>query len=252
MTSTPINDASASESEDTRFENAHGTVMVLSWMVFASTAILFARYGRTIRFGSKEKFLGEKNWFQIHRFLACLTSIATLLGFFLILVQNQGSWTDTGAGLSFVHTVLGGIIVCCALIQSWMALFRCHPNGSHRFIFNWLHRLTGSLAFLLSVPTIFIIITQLSDNQNGMIIILSIWSTWVVCIVAILEVVRYSCQRLTSKSTGRKYATEQSTPETRNNSMGSWNRLLLILFLLHIIVSIGLAIPLIVLIWTNK
>ncbi|CAM4874460.1 unnamed protein product [Rotaria socialis] len=159
-------DTVETEVEDDTFEYAHGTVMIFAWMVFASTAILFARYGRAIRFGSKDKFLGEKNWFQIHRLLACLTSVTTLLGFFLILVQTNAEWVRVDEGQTFVHSVLGGIIVCCALWQAWMALFRCHPDGSYRFIFNWLHRLTGSLAFFLSIPAIFIIVEQLGPTST--------------------------------------------------------------------------------------
>ena len=45
------------EEEDETYEHAHAIVMILAWMVFASTAVLFARYGRSIRFGSKQKLL---------------------------------------------------------------------------------------------------------------------------------------------------------------------------------------------------
>ncbi|CAF3023188.1 unnamed protein product [Rotaria sp. Silwood2] len=171
------------EAQVNTLQNAHGTVMVLVWMVFASTAILFGQHGRTIRFGSKEKLLGEKNWFQIHRLIDCLTTIATLLGFLLILVETQGTWITSDEGLTFVHSVLGGMIVCCALLQSWMALFRCHPESSFRYIYNWLHRMTGALAFFLSIPTIFIMVTIFNENRTGMIVILSLWSSWVVFIV---------------------------------------------------------------------
>ncbi|CAF4713233.1 unnamed protein product, partial [Rotaria sp. Silwood2] len=162
------------EAQVNTLQNAHGTVMVLVWMVFASTAILFARHGGTIRFGSKEELLGEKNWFQIHRLIDCLTTVATLLGFLLILVETQGTWITSDEGLTFVHSVLGGMIVCCALLQSWMALFRCHPESSLRYIYNWLHRMTGTLAFFLSLPTIFIMVTIFNENRTGVIVILSL------------------------------------------------------------------------------
>ncbi|CAF2050852.1 unnamed protein product [Rotaria magnacalcarata] len=238
--------------EDNTFEYAHGTVMIFAWMVFASTAILFARYGRAIRFGSKDKFFGEKNWFQIHRLLACLTSVITLLGFFLILVQTNAEWVGVDEGQTFVHSVLGAIIVCCALWQAWMALFRCHPDGSHRFIFNWLHRLTGSLAFFLSIPAIFIIVEQLGKNRTGMIIILSLWSIWVVCIVIILEVIQFFFRKISKKAVSQRYETEPSRTRAENDdgsATKSWNNLLLVLFSLHFVISIALAIPLVVLIW---
>ncbi|CAF1575699.1 unnamed protein product, partial [Adineta steineri] len=73
---------------------AHGMVMILAWMVFASTGILFARYGRSLKLGSRRQLLGKAVWFQIHRFLLSLTPILTLLGFLLILVHAGGQWIN--------------------------------------------------------------------------------------------------------------------------------------------------------------
>ncbi|CAF4492287.1 unnamed protein product [Rotaria sp. Silwood2] len=254
---TPTDETPVEAEEDDTFEYAHGTVMILAWMVFASTAVLFARYGRKIRFGSKDKLLGEHIWFQIHRFVACLTTVLTLLGFFFILVQAKGDWVKADEGLVFVHSVIGGIVVCCALIQAWMALFRCHPDGSYRFIYNWLHRLTGVLAYFLSVPTIFIIITTFDNNRTGMIVILSLWSAWVVIIVIILEIIRLGIGPSFSgkmvKGNGAELYDLNGPPSVNTESdegdTSHWHARILILILLNFIVSIALAIPLIVLLW---
>ncbi|CAF3295564.1 unnamed protein product [Rotaria socialis] len=256
LTKTPVNNAT--EGEDDTFENAHGTVMILAWMVFASTAVLFARYGRRLRFGSNDELFGEKIWFQVHRLIACLTTVLTLLGFFFILVFAAGGWVESDEQPAFQHSVLGGIIVCCALLQAWMALFRCHPDGSFRVIFNWLHRLTGLLAFFLSVPTIFLIISQPGDTRAGMIVILSLWSVWVVLIVIVLEIIRFRIQRSAPEEVDGKDRTElydingppMMNSDIKDNSDASaWNKRILALFLLHFIVSIALAIPLISLVW---
>jgi hypothetical protein len=244
--------------EDKTFENAHGTVMILAWIVFASTAVLFARYGRTLQFGSNDKLFGEKIWYQVHRLIACLTTALTLLGFFFILIFAKGEWVKSDEDPEFAHSVLGGIIVCSALLQAWMALFRCHPDGSFRFIFNWLHRLTGLLAFFLSVPTIFLIISEPSDNRTGMIIILSLWSVWVVLIVIVLEIIRFCIQRSSPEEVGRRDRTElydingppmMNSDKNDNSNTSAWTKRILALFLLHFIVSIALAIPLISLLW---
>lgn len=255
MGQNPENTAKAAE--DHTFVSAHGTVMIFAWIVFASTAILFARYGRTLRFRSKEKLLGELVWFQVHRFLACLTTVATLLGFFLILVQTKAMWVPSKDGLGFVHSVLGGIIVCCALLQGWMALFRCHPDSSFRFIFNWLHRLTGTLSFFLSIPALFTTAIFMKMNETGMVVILSIWSVWVVAIVVILEIIQFRIGKLVLSKTqshetelpetnGKSYSNERNANE---DEIFIWNKRILILFLIHIIISIALAIPLVVLVW---
>ncbi|CAF3433547.1 unnamed protein product [Rotaria socialis] len=240
-------------------KNAHSTVMVIGWMIFASTGILFARYGRSLHIGNKQKFLGESIWFQVHRFILFLATLATLLGFLLILAEVNGEWIKLREGLTFVHSVLGGIIVCCALLQVSMALFRCHPDSPFRFVYNWCHRATGFLAFLLSVPTIFIIIVKWKANRAGLIVIMSLWSAWVLIIVVLLEIVRLYFSRMSpiaySKETREYELTNsnlpptlmlQQTEETHNRLP---NNIILMLFFVHMIVAIALSIPLIVLIW---
>lgn len=247
------------EAENDSLEYAHGTVMVIAWIVFGSSAVLFARYGRWMQFGSMDKCLGEKIWFQFHRLIACLTTIATLVGFFLILAYTGGTWVESDEGPEFAHSVLGGIVLVCALIQPWMAVFRCHPEGRFRFIYNWMHRFVGGLAFLLSIPTIFIIVAKLEEkNNNGMIVIMAIWSAWVVLIVLLLEILRFRQQNAAPATLHKRDRSDlyninesnghnTSRSNVRPTPVG--NNLILILFVLNIIVSIALAIPLIVLIW---
>jgi hypothetical protein len=261
MSTTPIpdNTTSSSSSPNYTLSYAHGTVMIIAWMLFGSTGILFARYGRSLHIGRQVKILRELIWFQIHRFALCTTAIATLLGFFLILAQNQGQWASiTDGGHIFAHSILGGMIVCCAQIQVWMALFRCHPDSRFRFIFNWMHRLTGLFAFILSVPTIFLITFVLQDYQNGLITILSLWSAWVVIIVIIFEIIEYRSRKTSALSTDNQRKYELTTANSSESieidriddaNMPNFSKIKLFLFSLHIIIAIGLVIPLITLIW---
>lgn len=246
---------------------AHGTVMVIAWILLASTGILLARYGRLLRIGTSRTLCGNLIWFQTHRLILCLVTVGTLLGFFLILVKEKGEWVSVSKDgrRIFAHSVLGAIVVCCALLQAWIALFRCDADSPFRSIFNWLHRSLGYLSFLLSVPTIFLIVTEpkeLPMYQEGFITILSIWSAWVVIIVIFFEIVERN-GRISSSSTAyqvgrnqlisstppskRKSNDNKSNNNTRNSSSSS--NMKLFLFLLHIIVSVSLTIPLIVLIW---
>jgi len=151
---------------------------VIAWMVFAPTGIFIARYGRFLQIGSRRKLLGDSIWFQVHRLALALAAIATLLGFFIILAETQSAWEDLNADgpLLYAHSIMGVTIVGLATIQIWMALFRCHPGSRFRFIYNWVHRTTGLLAFILSVPTIFVIVNWLPLNHNGLVTILSLWT----------------------------------------------------------------------------
>ena len=242
--------------------------MVIAWMVFASTGILFARYGRLLRVGVHRQLLGEAIWFQAHRLTLSLAALATLLGFFLILAQAAGTWVslDTDGPRLFAHSILGAIVVCCATLQVWMALFRCHPDSRFRSVFNWAHRVTGLLAFVLSIPTMFLMAVILPKYNAGLIAILSIWSAWVVIIVVAFEFLE--CRsRAASRSSrvhidGRQVAHEmeesRSPPEIDEHVRVEYveserlNRMKLILLVIHTVVAIGLTIPLVVLIWLQS
>jgi hypothetical protein len=249
---------------DYTLARAHGTVMVFSWIVFASTGILIARYGRSVHFNKKKQLLNEDIWFQMHRFCLMLAVIGTLLGFFLVLGQASGQWVDPiqEGNRIFAHSIMGGIIVCCAFIQLCLALFRCHPDSPFRFIFNWLHRTNGMLAFILSIPTIFLIAYVLLTYQQGVVTIMSLWSAWIVIIFIIFEIVQY---RLRSISVTVAVKNDKDRIEDELNHEHStsitdakqiqapeydyFNKFKLILFLLHFFVVIILVIPLVVLIW---
>ena len=58
-------------------EQAHGTVMIVAWVVCASTGILFARYFRHLRFGDRRTLLRADIWFQTHRAFFLLAAIMT-------------------------------------------------------------------------------------------------------------------------------------------------------------------------------
>ncbi|UJR12011.1 hypothetical protein I4U23_016189 [Adineta vaga] len=262
-TTVPNSDSSASE-EDNRLAYAHGTVMLITWMVFASTGILFARYGRLLRIGSKRKILGEFVWFQAHRLTLSVAAFSTLLGFFLVLAQAGGRWVslDDDGPYVVAHSILGIIIVGFALIQIWMALFRCHPTSHFRFIFNWIHRTVGLLAFVLSIPTIFLIISTLTNYQSGLYIVMSIWTGWIVFIFGLFEIFKYLNERNSTSSSEQTYRTEReyelrpsnsiSSNNTDNNQEDRFNQMKLILFGIHVVIVIALVIPFIVLIWLQN
>jgi hypothetical protein len=177
---------------DNTLSHAHGTAMVLAWMVFGSTGILFARYNRALRFGNKRQLLGKSIWFQTHRFLLSLSSLLTLVGFLFILVYARGQWISlsTNNKQLFAHSVFGGILVCCVILQIWLALYRCHPNSRFRLIFSWSHRIIGISTFCFSLINLFLITFVLSKQRIAMIIIVSLWAGWIVIITILFEIIQ--------------------------------------------------------------
>lgn len=250
-TSNDNNDDSTDENDT--LTRVHGTVMVIAWIIFASTGILFARYGRLLHIDGRIEFLGELLWFQIHRLTLSIAAIATLIGFFLILVQKQGQWVDKEDARIYAHSILGIIVICCTELQVWFAMYRCNPNNRFRFIFNWIHQYTGLLAFILSIPTIFLVISTLENFRRGLIIILSLWTGWIILIVLIFEIYEYHYKKTNNRSyeiSNNTYPTENiDYDRTQNSNLEYYNRIKKILFFIHVIIAIALTISIIVLIW---
>jgi hypothetical protein len=235
---------------------AHAMAMILSWMVFGSTGVLFARYGRSLRLGNRRQLCGKAVWFQIHRFLLSLTSLLTLLGFFFIFTLANGRWVDPqkfGIPL-FVHSIFGSIIVCCIIIQIWLALYRCHPNSRFRQVFNWSHRITGLLSFSLSFPTIFLTTILFSNFHPHTVPIFACWTAWIGIIIIIFEKIehqqRVAVSSLTANNTQQGDTNLRPDVEAGTNTNVSprrHNQIKLLLLFIHIIISITLAVTFIVL-----
>lgn len=240
---------------------AHALVMILSTVCFASMGVFMARYGRSLRFGSRRQCLGKAVWFQIHRFFLSIASVLILVGFFLILSYAGGKWVNLELqGLRlFAHSICGGTIVCCSMLQIWLALYRCHPQSRFRFIFDWSHRIIGFLTLILSIPTIFLIISRFSKNRTALITVASIWAGWIFIVAIIGEKIERQ-QRVfasTAASNARQNDTNQANTNTNarpdieagtqvNNGSRYHNQIKLLLFIIHILNSATFSILLIV------
>jgi hypothetical protein len=240
---------------------AHALVMILAWFVFGPTGILFARYGRSLRFGNRRQFLGKALWFQIHRFFLTFTPLLTLLGFFFILAFSGGHWVNPQLlGLRlFFHSIFGSTIVCCTIIQIWLALYRCHPRSRFRFLFAWSHQFIGFSAFTLSIPTIFLMLFGWPVYNSALITIISVWTGWIVIIMIIFEKIECQQRAIVAPMNGRGDETNlnninsNAPPDIESGTNANvdnryLNLIKLIFFVLHIIISVTLAILLIILI----
>ncbi|KHJ94006.1 hypothetical protein OESDEN_06070 [Oesophagostomum dentatum] len=97
---------------------AHGILMVLSWSIFLSTGILFARHFKG--HFPDTTICGLKIWFHNNR------------------------WGS-------VHAMLGLVACVVAWAQPLNAVFRCHPEQRGRFLFNIIHGFFGTGSWLCAV-----------------------------------------------------------------------------------------------------
>ncbi|XP_067036685.1 ferric-chelate reductase 1-like isoform X1 [Acropora muricata] len=137
---------------------AHGILMTLAWTLFAFVGLFTARYMRQV--WQPTKIWGKDAWFTVHRVLMTTTVLLTVTGTILIFVKVKG-WSS-GAG---AHPICGMIAIILAVIQPIMAALRPSPNAPKRGIFNWSHRIVGTVALVMAVVSIYL---GLDQNQVGL------------------------------------------------------------------------------------
>ncbi|KAK2572857.1 Ferric-chelate reductase 1 [Acropora cervicornis] len=135
-----------------------GILMTLAWTLFAFVGLFTARYMRQV--WQPTKIWGKDAWFTVHRVLMTTTVLLTVTGTILIFVKVKG-WSS-GAG---AHPICGMIAIVLAVIQPIMAALRPSPNAPKRGIFNWSHRIVGTVALVMAVVSIYL---GLNQNQIGL------------------------------------------------------------------------------------
>ena len=75
-----------------------------------------------------EKYAAKAVWFAVHRTLMSCAATLTVIAFVLILFYKKGQWTSKSSAREFTHSIVGLIVIIFAMIQPFMALFRCSPR----------------------------------------------------------------------------------------------------------------------------
>ncbi|CAH3172489.1 unnamed protein product [Porites evermanni] len=197
------------EKKDSTLMKAHGCLMVIAWIGFASIGIFMARFTR-VAFGDKE-LLGTKVWFTFHRILMISTVLVTIVGIILIFVY-AGRWMP-GA-----HPIIGIIVLVLSVIQPIAAAFRPHPGDDNRYLFNWAHRAGGIFALILAVVTVFLGICIYKDElglDNSPLYAMIVYCVGVAFVIAFD--IYLSCKKRDHKTasftmTGEKEACRISPP----------------------------------------
>merc|ERR1712038_340888 len=130
----------------------HGAFMIAAWIFTASLGTILARYFKNT--WTHMKCLGKDVWFPCHVSLMTLTWILTLVAFVLIFVELNFEWTAINIDVN-PHALLGCVTTGLCFIQPLMALFRPHPNGKYRPLFNWVHWFVGNSAQIVAFAAIF-------------------------------------------------------------------------------------------------
>ncbi|XP_063411610.1 putative ferric-chelate reductase 1 isoform X2 [Mytilus trossulus] len=157
----------------------HGIMMISAWILCASIGVVVARYYKPVWL--EKKFLGEKVWFTLHRGVMVLAVLFCIAGFTIIFV-DRGTFQEIESDSDFkkAHPFIGIIVMCLAIIQPVMAVFRPHPGDNNRIIFNWAHWGVGIVSHFLGVLNI--LIGVLLDAMQ-----MPIWVVYVVVAYAVYQ-----------------------------------------------------------------
>jgi hypothetical protein len=239
---------------------AHGIIMVFTWIVLVSTGILVARYFK--RTWSDRKLCSKAVWFAIHRAIMTSVAILTLISFIFILVHRKGQWISDKNSREFAHSIIGILVISFAIIQPFMALFRCNPDDHYRFIFNYIHAFVGFSAFILSITAIFLAMffTQFHFELNKEWVILVAWICWLPIVFIIFEIIeiyfrKYSStiRKTHSYDMNERNGNDMSNIETIQIKENiNKDRIKKMFLLLHIIIAFGLALALAIIIGQSK
>ncbi|XP_044196405.1 putative ferric-chelate reductase 1 [Thunnus albacares] len=136
---------------------AHGSLMLIAWMTTGSLGMMVARYLKEMAKG--QNLWGKDVWFLVHVAVMSLTLAATAIAFILSFIYAK-DWSG-GA-----HPVLGCLVMILSFLQPILALLRCGPQHTLRFLFNWTHALNAVAIKILAVAAICTGLT-LIDNTLG-------------------------------------------------------------------------------------
>lgn len=96
-------------------KKAHGCLMVIAWMLFASTGIFIARYYKFLL--PTKKVCGGQVWFALHRPIMVSVLLLSIISLIVILADQEWKWIETTETLNFTHSIFGMAAIGLAFLQ---------------------------------------------------------------------------------------------------------------------------------------
>ena len=185
---TPVSGSSTHEIAS--WTSWHARLMVVGWAVLLPLGVLVARFFKVMPQQNWPTELDNKQWWRAHRGLQYTGVLLMAVGVFMAWGHAAGETT-----LAIWHVRLGWVVVALGALQvlaGWLRGSKGGPTASsvrgdhydmtaRRLIFEWVHKLGGYLALLLSIVVIVLGLT-VADAPRWMWLVLATW--WLVFGVA--------------------------------------------------------------------
>lgn len=95
---------------------AHGCLMAIAWLFFASAGIIIARYFKFIFPG--KKILGNDVWLNLHRSIMAYVALITFIAFMVILADSDWEWVkESYDKIAYAHSLFGIMAISFTILQ---------------------------------------------------------------------------------------------------------------------------------------
>ncbi|KAH9495407.1 hypothetical protein Btru_016418 [Bulinus truncatus] len=151
---------------------AHVSLMLIGWLLITGITTVISRHYRN--WLPEKKIMGTKVWFQVHRALAILVVLLTVLGLVMVFAE-YGAEIREG---SIPHSVIGLIVTGFVALQIIAGFLRPNPDHNRRIFFNWGHRILGQLTHILAAVTLFLgfgMDQNIQEMKTFGLIVIGIW-----------------------------------------------------------------------------
>lgn len=157
---------------------AHGCLMIIAWVFFASVALIMSKYYTTM--WPNKRSYNQRYWFIVHFNCMALMFIFSIIGIILIFIEAGGYTKAPDLPLK-AHPILGIIILICIIIIPIMAVLQPAEDNKCRPVYNWFYWVFWTIAYVLSIPQIFI---GMDFGKVGV----PWWATWILVIWVIFHI----------------------------------------------------------------
>jgi hypothetical protein len=180
----------------------HARSMVVAWTVLVPLGIISARYLKVTPQQDWPRELDNPTWWNLHRLFQYSAGVIMLAG--LVLAIRRPDIIASLTAQAWLHRGLGWIVLGLAVVQFVSVMFRGTKGGPtaraadgslrgdhydmtpRRIVFEWVHKNSGKLALVLSVPAVLSGLWQL-NAPHWMWLAVVLWWCVLSMAAAVLE-----------------------------------------------------------------
>ncbi|XP_005108556.2 putative ferric-chelate reductase 1 homolog [Aplysia californica] len=204
---------------------AHAAVMLVAWIFLTGLVTVLSRHYKD--WLSEKRVGGTKVWFQLHRGVAILVFLLTVIGIILVFAHF-------GPGIQEAadpHAYVGLTVTALVSLQVIGGALRPGFDNSLRPVFNWAHWFLGQASHILAGITMFLAfdISYLrSEVREFGFAVLGVWVAVQLAWHVGFEILK--CRQKDSSSDSYEFKVTEGVSEGQQGSKSSLHSILLVIY----------------------